>query len=120
MLYQWAELAVSRSTSARPVQLRRRSWLMSSVLYRPMIDSMRASPVRGQSPTVPIDGAMPAWWRASVKLMAVYWLFGSQRGLRPLAQLRTSDTASPDSRRSCLEEQGSVTATALGLTTRSR
>src|SRR6056297_2140261 len=56
---------------------------MSSVLNSPMVDSMTA--LSRASPTVPIDGAMPASTRASVKLTAVYWLPASEWNTRPLA-----------------------------------
>jgi len=56
-LYQWTQLAISRSTSAAPLQV----WgcrSISSVLYRPMVDSISA--LSRASPTVPIEGAMQA------------------------------------------------------------
>jgi hypothetical protein len=49
---------------------------MSSVLERPIVDSMRA--LSKASPTVPMEGAMPAR-EASVKLIAVYWANSSGR-----------------------------------------
>ena len=49
---------------------RRRSWPISSVLYRPIVGSMRA--LSRASPTVPTEGAIPASRSASVKVSAVY------------------------------------------------
>src|SRR5919106_1874494 len=40
-LYQCTQLAVSCSTSAAPAQMRVRSWSISSVLYRPIVDSIK-------------------------------------------------------------------------------
>src|SRR5918995_381089 len=82
VLYQWTQLAVSRSTSARPLQACVRSGCsMSSVLYRPIADSMSA--LSSASPTLPIDGAIPASMSAWVKLIAVYWLPVSEWWTRP-------------------------------------
>ena len=65
---QWTQAAVSRSTSDRPVQECCRS--ISSVLYRPMVDSISA--LSRASPTEPIEPAMPASVSASVNASDVY------------------------------------------------
>ena len=70
VLYQWTQLAVSRSSSARPLQAWVRSCSISSVLYKPMVDSTSA--LSKASPTLPMEGAIPASMSASVKTMAVY------------------------------------------------
>jgi hypothetical protein len=78
LLHQWTQLAVSRSTSARPLQARVRSGCSSCSALEPIADSIRALP--SASPMLPIDGALPASMGASVKLIAV---FGAGSG--PLA-----------------------------------
>jgi hypothetical protein len=88
VLYQCTQLAVAVSTWSRPVQERARSWSMSSVLYSPMVDSIKA--LSRVSPTVPIEGAVPASMSASVKLTAVSWLPASEWNTKPLALKRAS------------------------------
>ena len=61
----------ARSWSIRPRSCRARWSNFMSALSR-------------ASPTVPIDGAMPASWRASVKVIAVYWLPASGVGNQAL------------------------------------
>src|SRR5919109_258587 len=71
LLYQRTHSAVSRSTSRTPLQFRVLAYgRISSVLYRPMVDSMSA--LSSASPTVPIDPAIPASASSSVNASAVY------------------------------------------------
>lgn len=68
--------------SERPAQLR--GWAsMSSVLYSPMVDSMRA--LSRASPTLPMDPAMPATTRASVNARDVYCDPASEWCTNPVA-----------------------------------
>lgn len=68
MLNQCTHDAVSRSTSERPVHDFCRS--ISSVLYKPIVDSINA--LSSASPTLPMDPASPDSINASVKASDVY------------------------------------------------
>src|SRR3954471_16893112 len=70
-LNQRTHSAVSRSTSRSPDQFRARPVrVMHSVLYSPIVDSIRA--LSSASPIVPIDPAIPAAASSSVNASAVY------------------------------------------------
>src|SRR4051812_28226503 len=67
--------AVASSTSARLRQDPR--GLISSVLYRPICDSISA--LSSASPTVPIEASIPAVIRWAVKRKQVYWVDSTGR-----------------------------------------
>src|SRR5690625_7074 len=79
-LYQLTQEAVAASTWRHEVHdVRSRS--MTSVLNRPMVDSMTA--LSSASPTVPMDPTMPAWCNSSVNATDKYWLPASEWWTRP-------------------------------------
>src|SRR5919205_2373935 len=83
-LYQRTHSAVSRSTSRSPLQLRALAYgTISSVLYRPIVDSMSA--LSSASPTVPIEPAIPAAASSSVNARAVFWEPASEWWINPSA-----------------------------------
>src|SRR4051794_3517570 len=78
VLYHWTHSAVAASTSTRDFHVvRRRGCLISSVLYKPIVDSISA--LSGASPTLPMEPAIPASSKASMNAIDVYWADSSGR-----------------------------------------
>src|SRR3954466_1226936 len=83
VLYQWTHSAVAASTSTRDFHVvRRRGCSISSVLYRPIVDSISA--LSRASPTLPMEPAIPASSRASVNAIEVYCEPASEWCTRPV------------------------------------
>ena len=84
-LYQWTQDAVASSTWRQPVQTSF-SWSMTSVLNRPVVDSMSA--LSSASPTVPIEPVIPASTSASVNAKDVYWADSTGRRNTSIMEVR--------------------------------